>query len=240
MIISYHPPIFSSLKRLTTKDVKQRIVIRALENRIAIWSPHTILDTIEGGVNDWIADGFRFDVNNSVDVAPIQLFQEKNDVVQITSLVSNNNIDDVKKSLTKVEDIKYLDSIQIQDEERVKMTIICNKASINTIVNTIRSVENNSSITINTSESITNNNKCGTGRLIKLSTAVPLNTIIDQLKIHLKLNYLRVSIPFKIKHTKEMVRDDSIKFILISIKIENQISSSVCRIRKERFTRCQG
>ena len=41
LIISYHPPIFQSLKRLTMKAWKERIVIQCLENKIALYSPHT-------------------------------------------------------------------------------------------------------------------------------------------------------------------------------------------------------
>lgn len=43
MIVAYHPPIFQSMKRLTQADVKQRIVIRCIENQCAIYSPHSAL-----------------------------------------------------------------------------------------------------------------------------------------------------------------------------------------------------
>jgi len=57
MIVSYHPPIFQSMKRLTQADVKQRIVIRCIENQCAIYSPHSALDSVAGGINDWLAQG---------------------------------------------------------------------------------------------------------------------------------------------------------------------------------------
>lgn len=57
-IIAYHPPIFSAMKRLTQSDVKQRIITRAIENKIAIFSPHTTWDSIDGGINDWLAECF--------------------------------------------------------------------------------------------------------------------------------------------------------------------------------------
>lgn len=57
LILSYHPPIFVPLKRLTQRNVKERIVIRAVEKRIAIYSPHTACDAVEGGVNDWLVEG---------------------------------------------------------------------------------------------------------------------------------------------------------------------------------------
>lgn len=57
LIISYHPLIFHPLKRLTQQSVKERIVVRALESGVAVYSPHTALDCMEGGVNDWLLAG---------------------------------------------------------------------------------------------------------------------------------------------------------------------------------------
>jgi dinuclear metal center YbgI/SA1388 family protein len=57
MILSYHPPIFTPLKTLTRNTWKERVVLKAIENRIAIYSPHTAFDVVKGGVNDWLASG---------------------------------------------------------------------------------------------------------------------------------------------------------------------------------------
>lgn len=58
MVLSYHPPIFAPLKRLTQRTWKERIIIRCMENRIAVYSPHTSFDAIQGGVNDWLLQPF--------------------------------------------------------------------------------------------------------------------------------------------------------------------------------------
>ncbi len=57
LIVAYHPPIFGGMKRLVARDPKQRIVLRAVAAGIALYSPHTALDAVDGGVNDWLADG---------------------------------------------------------------------------------------------------------------------------------------------------------------------------------------
>lgn len=57
MIISYHPPIFVPFKSLTRGSWKQRIILKAIENKIAIYSPHTTFDSVNGGINDWLASG---------------------------------------------------------------------------------------------------------------------------------------------------------------------------------------
>ncbi len=57
VVVTYHPPIFEPLKRLTPDTRAGRVAIRAIEAGIAIYSPHTALDCAPGGVNDWLADG---------------------------------------------------------------------------------------------------------------------------------------------------------------------------------------
>lgn len=55
MIVSHHPLIFRGLKNLTGADDIQRIVIRALEAGIAIYSAHTNLDSAWNGVSHEMA-----------------------------------------------------------------------------------------------------------------------------------------------------------------------------------------
>src|SRR5689334_5820304 len=43
-IIAYHPPIFDPLNRVTDATPRQRVVLRAIEANVAIYSPHTALD----------------------------------------------------------------------------------------------------------------------------------------------------------------------------------------------------
>ncbi|XP_056390944.1 NIF3-like protein 1 [Hyla sarda] len=54
LLLSYHPPIFKALKRLTCAHWKERLVVTALEKRLAVYSPHTACDAITNGVNDWL------------------------------------------------------------------------------------------------------------------------------------------------------------------------------------------
>ncbi|MEK6702777.1 MAG: Nif3-like dinuclear metal center hexameric protein, partial [Planctomycetota bacterium] len=56
-IIAYHPPIFEPLARVTDKTPQQRIVLGAIEAGIAVYSPHTALDAVPGGICDWLCEG---------------------------------------------------------------------------------------------------------------------------------------------------------------------------------------
>lgn len=52
LVIAYHPPIFSPIKRLTAPDP----IFDAIRRGVAIYSPHTALDVAPGGTNDLLAD----------------------------------------------------------------------------------------------------------------------------------------------------------------------------------------
>lgn len=56
-IIAYHPPIFEPLNRVTDATPRQRVILRAIEAGIAIYSPHTALDSVAGGITDWLCEG---------------------------------------------------------------------------------------------------------------------------------------------------------------------------------------
>lgn len=68
LIISYHPPIFSPMKRLTTRSWKERVAVKCLEHKIAVYSPHTSWDAVSGGINTWLVSPYG--PGHSVPVTP--------------------------------------------------------------------------------------------------------------------------------------------------------------------------
>jgi hypothetical protein len=58
LIVSYHPPIFSGLKRLTQSSWKERIVLKCIRHGIAVYSPHTSWDAVDTGINNWLISAF--------------------------------------------------------------------------------------------------------------------------------------------------------------------------------------
>lgn len=57
LIVAYHPPIFAGLKRLRPDTPLTRTLLHAVTDGVAIYSPHTALDAVPGGVNDWLLEG---------------------------------------------------------------------------------------------------------------------------------------------------------------------------------------
>lgn len=56
-IVAYHPPIWEPLARVTDATPRQRVILRALRADLAVYSPHTALDAVPGGVTDWLCEG---------------------------------------------------------------------------------------------------------------------------------------------------------------------------------------
>lgn len=57
LIVAYHPPIFSPLTRLADRDWKERMLAKAIRSGLAVYSPHSSLDAVRNGMNDWLCDG---------------------------------------------------------------------------------------------------------------------------------------------------------------------------------------
>lgn len=51
LIISHHPVIFGGIKKLTGGSYTERILVQAVRNDLAIYSSHTNLDAVSGGVS---------------------------------------------------------------------------------------------------------------------------------------------------------------------------------------------
>ena len=56
-VVAYHPPIFEALKRLDAADPAQGALLGAARAGIALLSPHTAYDAVQGGMTDWLAEG---------------------------------------------------------------------------------------------------------------------------------------------------------------------------------------
>jgi putative NIF3 family GTP cyclohydrolase 1 type 2 len=57
VIVAYHPTIFKGLQSLTLANPLQRSLLNCAAEGISVYSPHTALDSVWGGINDWLAQG---------------------------------------------------------------------------------------------------------------------------------------------------------------------------------------
>ena len=61
LIISYHPILFNPPKQITPNSAYSRVLMKLIQHNIAVYSPHTALDAVIGGVNDWLVDCLEAD-----------------------------------------------------------------------------------------------------------------------------------------------------------------------------------
>ena len=57
IIVAYHPTIFNALKSFTLSNPLQTSLLHCAAQGISVYSPHTALDSVWGGINDWLAEG---------------------------------------------------------------------------------------------------------------------------------------------------------------------------------------
>lgn len=50
------PFIFRGLKSIDLVDPQQRILLQLAQRNIAVYCPHTAVDAVQGGLNDWLVD----------------------------------------------------------------------------------------------------------------------------------------------------------------------------------------
>jgi len=92
VIISHHPLIFGSLKRLGGSDSTQRTIVKAIKNDIAIYSAHTNLDVISNGVSRKMAE--KLNLLNIRVLSPL-----KNRLLKLVTFIPEASLDKVREAL---------------------------------------------------------------------------------------------------------------------------------------------
>jgi len=94
LIVSFHPIIFSGLKKLTGATYVERTVLKAIKNNIAIFAIHTALDNAWNGVNKMICDTLMLEHREI-------LIPKKNTIKKLTTYVPTKQATTVRESLFK-------------------------------------------------------------------------------------------------------------------------------------------
>lgn len=92
LIVSFHPIIFSGMKKITGKNYVERIVKLAIKNDINIYATHTALDNSQFGVNFQIAK--QLNLKNTEILIP-----QKDTLRNLVTYVPNGNAEQVRNAL---------------------------------------------------------------------------------------------------------------------------------------------
>lgn len=92
LIVCFHPIIFSGLKSLTGKNYVERAVLKAIENKIAIYAIHTAFDNDFFGVNHGIC--------SQLGLKDLKILQpKKNNLKQLSVFVPKDHSEKVREAL---------------------------------------------------------------------------------------------------------------------------------------------
>nr|WP_293302549.1 Nif3-like dinuclear metal center hexameric protein [Allomuricauda sp.] len=94
LIVSFHPIIFSGLKKLTGRTYVERVVMKAIAHNIAIYSMHTALDNNPMGVNAKICEVLGIQ-------DPEILIPKTGSIRKLTTYAPLEDVEKVKSALFK-------------------------------------------------------------------------------------------------------------------------------------------
>ncbi len=92
LIVCFHPIIFSGLKSITGKNYVERAILKAIENKIAIYAIHTAFDNDYFGVNYKICETLGLKNQNI-------LMPKQNNLKQLAVYVPHSHSEAVKEAI---------------------------------------------------------------------------------------------------------------------------------------------
>jgi len=225
LIISYHPPIFTPFKRLIQSDTKQRIIVRAIEEKLSIYSPHTIADAVDDGVNDWLSKGLG--EHESIEPIEPAFFQDPNQSCKLIIFTPQSHAERMIKELGKVEGIATIGNynyctfslegkgsflgnensnpvvgsrMNMETVSEVRLEMVCNRFQLDRASKIIRQYHpyETPAWEVIPLEPLPMKNT-GQGRLVTLKEKIPLSELLDRLKRHLGLSYIRFALPHNVQ-----------------------------------------
>lgn len=94
LIVSFHPIVFSGLKKLTGKTYVERTVQKAIKHDIAIFSNHTALDNAWNGVNSIICEKLGLKDRKV-------LIPKESTIKKLVTFVPKNDVEKVRNAIFK-------------------------------------------------------------------------------------------------------------------------------------------
>lgn len=196
LILSYHPPIFRALKRITWNTWKERLVIRALEHRVGIYSPHTAYDAIPHGVNNWLAKGLGACTTIPLRPSMAPSYPTEGTHHVEFSMGHTEHLETVISSIQKIPEISSLITVpaRAEGEEQTRVSLNCTQKALLEVV----ALLSQNSLLYHKTEIMLLQKPLlpytGMGRLCTLSEPVSLSDLVEKIKSHLKLPHIRLAL----------------------------------------------
>ena len=183
LLISYHPPLFRPFKRLTSKSWKERIAVKCIENRLAVFSPHTSWDAVPGGINSWLLAPF-----GPGSVCPVSQSKSK---VFPGGMSHSVSVQGVALDTEQLAPLLALPDITF-NLDTTALTISCSEGRLSTVISSLPSeIVEQVRITEHVLPPIPGT---GAGRILTMDTELDVQTVVDRTKDHLQLPHLRLAL----------------------------------------------
>lgn len=215
-VVSYHPPIFAPMSRLSG-DGTAGLVLSAATAGLAIYAPHTALDAAANGITDWFAASV-----GEGQITPLvsTSFDTSSDMCKLVTFVPEGHTDQIRAALYKVgcgaigdyESCSFkisgtgtflpgqstnpvvgeVGNLEMVDEHRLEM--VCQKNNLSAAVDALRANHPYEEVPVDIYPLLAlPKATTGPGRMIDLAHAQKLEQLIDPIKAHLGVDSLRVA-----------------------------------------------
>ncbi|PZD76777.1 Nif3-like dinuclear metal center hexameric protein [Mesonia sp. K7] len=233
LIIAFHPIVFSGLKKITGKTYVERVVLKAIQNNIAIYSIHTALDNYFRGVNHQICEKLGLQHRKV-------LLPQKSTIKKLTTYVPIENSTLVKQALFEagagsignyencsftVEGIGSFkgneasnpvigEKGKLQEEKEIQLNITFAKHLEPKIVKALFEAHPYEEVAYEITSLDNYNQKIGIGMIGELTEAIDTHTFLQQVKKTFKCGVIRHSALVKEKVKKVAVLGGSGAFAI--------------------------
>lgn len=200
LIISYHPAISfeTPLKRLTQANWEERSIIKCIEKRIAVYSPHTTWDNKNGGINDWIMQAFdtkRIESveNNSDKSGPCGFSQSV-----YVNLPNDANLEKLFSNTLKLSNLRFLGRKEIltRNENLIEIEFLSSEKGVLKLIDMISELYGNSvlsTLRVNQIKKPLMKN-VGLGRIGQLVKPMKISDLLNLMKSYLKMTTFRLAL----------------------------------------------
>lgn len=184
LVVSYHPPIFKPLKALTQGSATERVIVRALEEGVAVYSPHTSLDDMEGGINEWLLSAV-----GEGEVSALGLRKHAAPCSNCLQLRGTDNWQLLEREVLSQQ--AGVGEIHTSTSGAV---VECSDGALATLLPMLAKRRPTLSISVTTNPKVVPT-LCG-GKLLTLTRPLPLSAIVSRVKEKLQLKHIRLARPF--------------------------------------------
>jgi putative NIF3 family GTP cyclohydrolase 1 type 2 len=163
------------------------MIVRAVESRVAVYSPHTALDCMGGGVNDWLLAGLG---QGRVQALSISSFTSSPSSVLSIRGVQEDKVDIITGALPNA--LPTHSSPCSSNPKLYDVTIPCTEAEVVSTVLHLNANFPHGDISLQ-SKPLTP--MAAAGRKLTLEHPVSLSELVARVKAHLSLSHVRLARP---------------------------------------------